>query len=53
MITREQYVEILDVCIKYTEMYSKVFHKPMSEDYQHGMQQTLNLIEQLIDNKNV
>jgi len=48
MITKEQYVEILDICQKYIETYPKVISKPMSEDFQQGMLRVIELIEGIV-----
>lgn len=48
MITKEQYIEILDACEKYTKLYNKMFNKPMSDDFQQGMLRVLDLIEPMV-----
>lgn len=49
MITKEQYAEILDVVMKYTSTYIKVFKdKPMSNDFCAGMQKVTDLIQTLV-----
>lgn len=48
MITKEQYLEIIDQCERYTKLYTGMFKKPMSEDFQQGMARVLDLIEPLV-----
>ena len=49
MITKEQYAEILDVVMKYTSTYIKVFKdKPMSNEFCAGMQKVTDLIHTLV-----
>lgn len=48
MITKEQYVEILDTCEKYIKLRQDVFKEPMSDDFQEGMLRVLDLIKSLV-----
>lgn len=48
MITKEQYVEILDICERYTKLRKDMIKKPMSDDFQQGMLRVLDLIESLV-----
>ena len=52
MITKEQYIEILDIVQRYKRymvMNKKVFpHNPMTEDFAAGMQKVLDLTQTLI-----
>lgn len=48
MITKEQYVEILDTCEKYIKLRQDVFKDPMSDDFQEGMLRVLDLIKSLV-----
>lgn len=49
MITKEQYIEILDIVQKYVVMHKKVFpHNPMTEDFVAGMQKVLDLTQTLV-----
>ena len=48
MITKEQYVEILDTCEKYIKLRQDVFKEPMSDDFQEGMLSVLDFIESLV-----
>lgn len=52
MITKEQYIEILDLVQRYVSMYKKVFpHKPISDEFGAGMQKVIDLIETLVKSK--
>ena len=52
MITKEQYIEILDIVQRYKRymvMNKKVFpHNPMTEDFAAGMQKVLDLTQTLV-----
>lgn len=49
MITKEQYIEILDIVQKYVVMHKKVFpQNPMTEDFAAGMQKVLDLTQTLV-----
>ena len=49
MITKEQYVEILDIVQRYVVMHKKVFpQNPITEDFAAGMQKVLDLIQTLV-----
>lgn len=51
MITKEQYLDIVDQIEIYTNMYKKVIDINMSEDFQKGMKKALELIEGLVENR--
>lgn len=52
MITKEQYVEILDIVQRYVVMHKKVFpQNPITEDFAAGMQKVLDLIQTLVKSK--
>lgn len=51
MITKEQFLEIISECEKYTSMYQKVIGKPMSDEFQHGMARVLDIIQSLVEKK--
>ena len=48
MITKEQYIEIIEQCEKYIKKYSEIFEKPMSKDFQEGMVRVIDLIKPLV-----
>lgn len=48
MITKEQYLEIVNACEKYTKLHEQVFKVPMSEEFQQGMLRVLDLIEPMV-----
>lgn len=48
MITKEQYVEILDTCERYIKLRTEMFKEPMSDDFQEGMLRVLDLIKPLV-----
>lgn len=48
MITKEQYIEIVNACDKYVKMYEQVLKVPMSEEFQQGMLRVLDLIEPMV-----
>ena len=49
MITKEQYIEILDIVQKYMVMQKKVLSQnPMTGDYAAGMQKVLDLTHTLV-----
>lgn len=48
MITKEQYVEILDTCEGYIKLRTEMFKEPMSDDFQEGMLRVLDLIKPLV-----
>ena len=49
MITKEQYVEILDIVQRYVVMHKKVFpQNPITEDFAAGMHKVIDLIETLV-----
>ena len=50
MITRKQYLEIIDMFEKYIETRKKMFpNNPLSEDFTFGFTQALTLIESLVE----
>ena len=52
MITKEQYIEILDIAQRYVVMHKKVFpQNPITEDFAAGMQKVLDLIQTLVKSK--
>lgn len=52
MITKEQYVEILDIVQRYIVMHKKVLpQNPITEDFAAGMQKVLDLIQTLVKSK--
>lgn len=49
MITKEQYVEMLDLVMRYTSTYSEAFpHKPLSDEFCAGMQKVIDLVQTLV-----
>lgn len=48
MITKEQYLEIIEKCEKYIKKYGEIFEKPMSKDFQDGMVRVIDLIKPLV-----
>ncbi len=49
MITKDQYLDIIDLIQKYLSAYQKMFpNKPMSNDFCAGMEQTIDLIKSLV-----
>ena len=48
MITKEQYIEIVNACEKYTKMYEEVLKVPMSEEFLQGMLRVLDLIKPMV-----
>ena len=49
MITKEQYVEILDIVQRYVVMHKKVFpQNPMTDEFAAGMQKVIDLIQTLV-----
>lgn len=49
MITKEQYIEILDLVQRYVVMRKKVFpENPMTGEFAAGMQRVLDLIQTLV-----
>ena len=48
MITKEQYLEIIEQCEKYIKKYGETFEKPMSNDFQDGMVRVIDLIKPLV-----
>ena len=52
MITKDQYVEIIELTQRYIAMYEYAFpHKPMSDEFCAGMQKVLDLIQTLVKSK--
>ena len=50
MITKEQYVEMLDLITRYTSIYTEAFpDKPMSDEFCAGMQKAMDLIQTLVN----
>ena len=50
MITKEQYVEMLDLITKYVSIYTEAFpDKPMSNEFCAGMQKAMDLIQTLVN----
>ena len=50
MITKEQYVEIIDLVQRYVVMRKKVFpQNPMSDEFYAGMQKAMDLIQTLVN----
>lgn len=50
MITKEQYLEIINTFEKYIETRTKMFpNKPLSEEFTFGFIQALTLIESLVE----
>lgn len=50
MITKEQYLEIINTFEKYIETQTKMFpDKPLSDDYTYAFTQALSLIEGLVE----
>lgn len=50
MITKKQYLEIIDVFEKYIEARTKMFpNKPLSEEFTFGFTQAMTLIESLVE----
>ena len=50
MITKEQYLEIIEQFEKYIKKYGEIFEKPMSKDFQDGMVRVIDLIKPLVKN---
>ena len=49
MITKEQYIEILNLVQRYVVMHKKVFpQNPMTDEFAAGMQKVLDLIQTLV-----
>ena len=48
MITKEQYIEIIEQFQKYIKKHGEIFEKPMSKDFQDGMVKVIDLIEPLV-----
>lgn len=52
MITKEQYIEIIDLVQQYVVMRKKVFpQNPMTNEFAAGMQKVLDLIQTLVKSK--
>lgn len=52
MITKEQYIEILNLVQRYVVMHKKVFpQNPITEDFAAGIQKVLDLIQTLVKSK--
>ena len=52
MITKEQYIEILNLVQRYVVMHKKVFpQNPMTDEFAAGMQKVLDLIQTLVKSK--
>lgn len=49
MITKEQYVEILDIVQRYMVMHKKVFpQNPMTNEFAAGIEKVIDLIQTLV-----
>ena len=48
MITKEQYVEIIEICERYIKLRKDMIKEPMSDDFQQGMLRVLDLIKSLV-----
>lgn len=48
MITKEQYIEIIEQFENYIKKYGEIFEKPMSKDFQDGMVRVIDLIKPLV-----
>ena len=48
VITKEQYIEIIEQCENYIKKYGEIFEKPMSKDFQDGMVRVIDLIKPLV-----
>lgn len=49
MITKEQYVEIIDLVQRYVVMYKKVFpQNPMTNEFAAGIEKVIDLIHTLV-----
>ena len=49
MITKEQYVEILDIVQRYVVMHKKVFpQNPMTNEFAAGIEKVIDLIQTLV-----
>ena len=49
MITKEQYIKILDLVQRYVVMHKKVFpQNPMTDEFAAGMQKVIDLIQTLV-----
>lgn len=49
MITKEQYVEMLDLIARYASIYTEAFpDKPMSDEFAAGIEKVIDLIETLV-----
>ena len=50
MVTREQYLEIIDTFEKYIDARTKMFpDKSLSKDFMFGFTQAMTLIESLVE----
>ena len=49
MLSKEQYIEILNTFEKYAKTYEKVLNKPMSEEFAAGLMRGLDLIKGLVE----
>ena len=49
MITKEQYIEILDLVQRYVVMHKKVFpQNPMTNEFAAGIEKVIDLIQTLV-----
>lgn len=49
MITKEQYIEILDLVQRYVVMHKKVFpQNPMTDEFAAGIEKVIDLIQTLV-----
>ena len=49
MITKEQYVEMLDLIMRYTSIYTEASpDQPISDEFCAGMQKAMDLIQTLV-----
>ena len=49
MITKEQYIEILDLVQQYVVMHKKVFpQNPMTNEFAAGIEKVIDLIQTLV-----
>lgn len=49
MITKEQYIEIINLVERYVSVYKKMFpEKPMSNEFCAGVEKVVDLIQSLV-----
>ena len=49
MITKEQYIEIIDLVQRYVVMHKKVFpQNPMTNEFAAGIERVIDLIQTLV-----